>query len=296
MSVSVGSSLQMSNSLIGVIVVGYMVRLSHHFVNNCRACLAAPQPVGIIWLSHSAPPNVRHQKERILLLAIDTATTTASLAVYNLTTQTLLAELTWEARRRQTQDLLTAAQNLLAQLELTPSSLTAVAVTTGPGSFTGVRIGISTVKGIAMGLPTLPRLIGIPTLAVTAAPWLATLQQLAPTSLLCAVIQAGRGRYNWVTFAPDQSLWRPGAADHGAGTAAELAALLVQAAPRATICVGEIDPTLSAALPPLPHVTVIDAVSGWRRAGHLARLAALHLAAGTADELGALEPLYLRAP
>jgi len=231
-----------------------------------------------------------------LLLAIDTATTTASLAVYNLTTQTLLAELTWEARRRQTQDLLTAAQHLLAQLDLTPQALTALAVTTGPGSFTGVRIGISTVKGIALGLPTRPRIIGIPTLCVAAAPWLALLPQLDPAALLCAVIQAGRGRYNWTTFAADQVLWRPTAAAHGAGTGLDLIAALRQTTSPTMLCVGEIDQALGDALRDLPQVTVLDNVSGWRRAGSLARLAALHFAAGAADDLSGLEPLYLRAP
>ena len=231
-----------------------------------------------------------------MLLALDTATTTASLAIYDLTTQTLLAELTWEARRRQTQDLLVAAQQLLAQLDLTPQQITALAVTTGPGSFTGVRIGISTVKGIALGLPTPPRILGIPTLCVTAAPWFTLLQQMQPASLLCAVIQAGRGRYNWVNFTPDQRLWRPIATDHHSGTLDELVAALAQCAPRAGLCVGEVDQALRDALHPLPHVTVIDPVSGWRRSGHLARLAALHLAAGVQDQLSTLEPLYLRAP
>jgi tRNA threonylcarbamoyladenosine biosynthesis protein TsaB len=236
------------------------------------------------------------RRKNLLLLAIDTATTTASLAIYDLTTQTLLAELTWEARRRQTQDLLVAAQQLLAQLALTPQQVTALAVTTGPGSFTGVRIGISTVKGMALGLPTPPRIVGIPTLCVTAAPWLPVLQKMQPASLLCAVIQAGRGRYNWVNFTPDQPMWRPLATDHHSGTVAELAAALAQCAPQAVVCVGETDPALMDALAPLPHVIVIDPVSGWRRAGPLAHLAALHLAAGVEDQLSTLEPLYLRAP
>ena len=87
-----------------------------------------------------------------MLLALDTATATASLALYELTRDTLVAEWTWQARRRHTQDLLGAAQTLLHQAGATPAALTALAVTTGPGSFTGVRIGISTVKGMALGL------------------------------------------------------------------------------------------------------------------------------------------------
>ena len=231
-----------------------------------------------------------------MLLALDTATTTASLAIYDLTTQTLLAELTWEARRRQTQDLLMMAQQLLAQLDLTPQQITALAVTTGPGSFTGVRIGISTVKGMALGLPTPPRIIGIPTLCVTAAPWFTVLQRLQPAGFLCAVIHAGRGRYNWANFTPDQRLWRPLAADHHSGTVDELVAALAQCTPRVGLCVGETDQALLDALHPLPHITVIDPASGWRRAGHLAHLAALHLAAGAEDQPSTLEPLYLRAP
>ena len=46
----------------------------------------------------------------------------------------------------------------------------------------------------------------------------------------------------------------------------------------------------------MSHVTVVDATSALRRAGNLARLAALHLDAGPQDDLAALEPLYLRNP
>jgi tRNA threonylcarbamoyladenosine biosynthesis protein TsaB len=231
-----------------------------------------------------------------LLLALDTATTTASLAVYDLANQSLLAEMTWEARRRQTQDLLATAQSMLAQLALTPQDLTALAVTTGPGSFTGVRIGISTVKGIALGLSTPPRLVGLPTLCVTAAPWFTVMNQVQPTGMICALIHAGRGRYNWVTFAAAHPLWRPAVSDHSTGSATELAAALAQRAPSTTLCVGEVDQAIIDAVQELPHVTMVDATSGWRRAGHLARLAALQLAAGVEAQPSELEPLYLRAP
>lgn len=240
-----------------------------------------------------------------MLLAIDTATSTASLALYNLETRQLLAELTWQARRRQTQDLLPALQNLLHLVELTPAVITALAVTTGPGSFTGVRIAISAAKGMALGLPQPPRVVGIPTLSVTAAPYveLAGTASLAGTAAagtatICAAIQAGRGRYNWAWYGAGDLLHRPTVEDHHAGIVAEFAGALA-ARPGVVWLAGELGQDLLdalAAAPDLGHVVCVDPVSGLRRAGQLARLAALHFAAGTCDAIETLQPLYLRNP
>ncbi|MFN8491826.1 MAG: tRNA (adenosine(37)-N6)-threonylcarbamoyltransferase complex dimerization subunit type 1 TsaB [Caldilineaceae bacterium] len=231
-----------------------------------------------------------------MLLALDTATATASIAIYDLAEQQLLAELTWQARRRQTQDLLTIAQQWLAQLDLTAQDLTALAVTTGPGSFTGVRIAISAVKGIGLGLSTAPQVIGLPTLCVTAAPWLLLAQRAKPTPTLCAFIQAGRGRYNWTFFAAGDLLHHPTAADHSGGTADEFAQALAALAPQSIWLTGELDAPLEKAMQSLTHVFVLDRVSSTRRAGQLARLAAFHLAYGNRDDLQTLQPLYLRNP
>jgi tRNA threonylcarbamoyladenosine biosynthesis protein TsaB len=226
-------------------------------------------------------------------LALDTATTAISLALYDLDAQGLLAESTWLARRRHTQDLLAEAQALLARLDRTPGQITALAATVGPGSFTGVRIALSALKGIGLGLPQPPRVIGLPTLCVTAAPWL---QVAAKPVTVWAYIQAGRGRYNWAVFGPGELLRRPTAEEHRAGTAASLAAALTEQAPTPIWLVGEPAAELLDAVSPLAHVTPVDAISGWRRAGQLARLAALHLAQGTEDDLAALQPLYLQGP
>lgn len=239
-----------------------------------------------------------------MLLALDTATATASLALYDENEQQLLAEWTWQARRRQTQDLLVTAQQLLKQREVAPQALTALAVTTGPGSFTGVRIAISAAKGIGLGLPVRPQVVGLPTLAVTAAPWLplthpSTYPPTQPTNqpiTVCAYIQAGRGRYNWAWFPTADLLWRPSVDDHHAGSVEEFAQALAQSAPQRIWLAGEVDVLLRAAVQPLNHIQLIDGVSSWRRAGQLARLAALHLANGAEDDLSALEPLYLRGP
>ena len=230
-----------------------------------------------------------------MLLALDTATTTASIALYDLETDQLLAELTWQARRRQTQELTPAIQDLLARMDLAPAEITALAATTGPGSFTGVRIAISTAKGIALGLPTLPTLIGLPTLSVTAAPWVAVAAKLSPDPRIVACIQAGRGRYNWAEFSPADRLHRPGVDDHGAGKAADFVASLAAMTDPVWL-VGELNADLADGVAGLAHVQTLDNSFGLRRAGHLARLAALHLAAGHEDDLASFQPLYLQAP
>lgn len=231
-----------------------------------------------------------------MLLALDTATATASLAVYDLKTDQLLGEWTWRARRRQTQDLLPTARTLLAQIQRTPQDLTALAVTTGPGSFTGVRIAISVVKGMAVGSPAPPAVIGIPTLAVTAAPWLGPARTSNPPALVCAYIQAGRGRYNWLFLEPDDLLRRPGAEDHGVGRVDAFVDALAAVADRPLWLVGESTGELLDAVARLPHVVALDDVSSLRRAGQLARVAALHLARGETDDPATLQPLYLRKP
>lgn len=231
-----------------------------------------------------------------MLLAIDTATATASLAIYDLDAHRLLAEQTWQARRRHTLDLVPSIQQLLRFLDLEPDALTALAVTTGPGSFTGVRVGISTVKGMALGLRMPPRVVGAPTLTVTAAPWLEAAWSTSPLTIVCAYVQAGRGRYNWCWFGPEDLLFRPVARDHYAGDAAAFTAAL--AAHRATSIwlAGEPDARLADAVTHLPHVTLLDGISALRRAGQLARLAELFLAEDVVDDVAALQPLYLHAP
>lgn len=228
-----------------------------------------------------------------MILALDTATSTASLALYDPTAQLVLAEQTWQARRRQTEELLPVLQAMLARLELDREAITAIAVTTGPGSFTGVRIGISVVKGLALGLPTPPRLVGLPTLSVTAAPWILCAQPIAGVEIW-AFIQAGRGRYNWAVFPPGDLLRRPTADDHAAGKADRLEADLA-ARSHPIWLVGE-TPAVAQFTRRMDHVFLIDPVSGLRRASQLARLAALHLDAGNVESVDTLQPLYLQEP
>ena len=95
-----------------------------------------------------------------------------------------------DVRREET---LPAAAEALAQAGVEVDGVGILAVTTGPGSFTGVRIGISVVKGFALGLPQPPQLIGLPVLSVTAARFVPL--AAAGGAVVWPLLQAGRGRF-----------------------------------------------------------------------------------------------------
>ncbi|AVX21401.1 tRNA threonylcarbamoyladenosine biosynthesis protein TsaB [Carboxydocella sporoproducens DSM 16521] len=92
----------------------------------------------------------------MVLLAIDTATRVAGVALRN--EERLLLEKFVNLRLTHSQTLLPAIDQLLREAELTPRQLTALAVTHGPGSFTGLRIGLATVRTLAqvLAIPVLP--------------------------------------------------------------------------------------------------------------------------------------------
>jgi tRNA threonylcarbamoyladenosine biosynthesis protein TsaB len=120
------------------------------------------------------------------ILGIDTATRRASVALVRGGEVAALAHL--DGRSGHAGDLLTRLDALLTGAGLRPADLAAVAVTIGPGSFTGVRIGMATAKGLAYALD-LP-LGGLSTLEALAR---AALPLTGDALRLCAVIEAGKG-------------------------------------------------------------------------------------------------------
>jgi len=86
--------------------------------------------------------------------------------------------------------LLTMTESLLRNLELKPSDIDLLAVAKGPGSFTGVRIGVSAVKGLAWGLD-------IPVCGVSTLEAMAYQTLVKPDILVCPVMDARRNQvYN----------------------------------------------------------------------------------------------------
>lgn len=85
----------------------------------------------------------------MLLLAFETSAKAASVALFE--GQTLLAEQYQNTGLTHSQTLLVMAEDLLNQCGKTPGDVDAVAVANGPGSFTGVRIGVAAAKGFSWG-------------------------------------------------------------------------------------------------------------------------------------------------
>ena len=119
-----------------------------------------------------------------LVLGIETATALGGVAVVSGDGR-LLGEITLLGRESHSERIIPAAGELLEALGARQEDLGAVAVSSGPGSFTGLRTGLAAAKGLAFarGVP----LFGVPTLEALAA-------NAPPASgTVCAVLGARRG-------------------------------------------------------------------------------------------------------
>lgn len=216
-----------------------------------------------------------------MLLAIDTATQQAGIALT--TRDAVLIELVWQAGRHHTEEMPPAINAAFTRTGTTPAELTGVAVTIGPGSFTGLRIGLSLAKGFAAAHDLL--LVGIPTLDVIAAP------HTYGITPLCAVLQAGRGRLASAFYAPDEEdVWQR-RGKYRLGRIEGLADLLVEP----TRIVGELQPSERDWLRETlgDRAVLTSPAANVRRPAVLAELAWNRIDAGDTDDVATLDPIYL---
>lgn len=101
---------------------------------------------------------------RVRLLAVDTTTPRGSLAL--LEDDEVRVEVRREAAEGHSRWLLPAVADALEGLGVTPAQIDGFAVTVGPGSFTGLRVGIATVQGLALAAGR--RVVGMSSLDVLA--------------------------------------------------------------------------------------------------------------------------------
>jgi tRNA threonylcarbamoyladenosine biosynthesis protein TsaB len=213
------------------------------------------------------------------VLTIDTSSHQGSVALFD---GQHLSTRSWPAGRSHTTTLLTEIHHLLDSAGTEISTLGAIGVATGPGTFTGLRVGLGVAKGfhLAVGTP----LIAISTLDATALPF-ATCGRT-----VIAVVAAGRGRIVWAPYATtDQglaSLQYP-----RNSTVAELVETLRVVGP--TIISGELTDDEAMELRSAPDASVPALPVRLRQPGALAELTLRRLHQGKIDDAASIEPIYL---
>jgi len=208
------------------------------------------------------------------VLGLETSTLAGGVALVD--GERLVAEYVLDVSVTHSERLLAAVDRVLADARWAPRDLEGLAVSIGPGSFTGLRIGVSTAKGLALalGLP----IAAVPTLDAMAAavPWAAL--------PVCPVLQARRGEVYVSRYRREgDGLRREW--DYLALAPGELAGRLVEP----TLLVGD-----GAAGVDSPHVRHLPAPCRVPSPACVAVLGRERLRLG--DSVGAAElaPLYLR--
>jgi tRNA threonylcarbamoyladenosine biosynthesis protein TsaB len=196
-----------------------------------------------------------------MIVAFDGAATDLSVAIAE-PDGTIIGEAAWSSAQRQSAELLPRLLDLLAAHDRGLGEASGIAVGLGPGSFTGLRVAVALAKGLAFALGR--PIVGLPSLEA----WL----QAEPSA---AVALSRAGASEAYLLARDAA--GPLIADRD-----RIEERLAQ------------EPVVAPA--ELAQAFGLRKASAPRGAPAIARTAAARLAAGDADDLARLEPLYLRAP
>ena len=217
-------------------------------------------------------------------LAIDTSTAYASIALVQ--GYQIIAELTWRCGSNHSVELSPRLTHLMDQNKVDVASIDNIIVAKGPGSFNGLRVGVSEAKGLAysLGIP----IIGISTLEATAYQFASTGWQLcavqnAGREEIAAAIYQAKPRKGWCRLMEEQ-ITSPD--------------ILAKRITEPTIFCGEFDEATALKIKKLCRSKAFmpNRVDQVRRAGYLAELGQIRIAAQDFDDLATLQPLYLRRP
>ena len=216
------------------------------------------------------------------ILLIDTATTRAVIAL-GAADGTLLEQRIWIAGYRHGEELLARIDRLLADRGVALAELGAIAVGTGPGAFTGLRVGLATAKGLAFAL-------GVPIVGV------ATGTALLDAAGVAAAAAAGAAEPTLERHPDLLVLLQPaGPSDRVLVRRGEAARILpggrdLELAPTERLVAVDLAGRADAAAVALGEA----AVDGLAAA--ILSAAARHLAAGDDDDLATLVPEYVTLP
>lgn len=214
-----------------------------------------------------------------MLLAVDTATRMMGIGLHD--GDAVLAEHLWRSANFHTVELAPEVALMLRRSQVSPQALKAIAVAQGPGSFTGLRIGMALAKGMALAY-RIP-LIAIPTLDILAA------SQPQKETPMVVFIQAGRGRVAAARYGWTKRGWRP----RTRVRAMDWEALEEMLSAPCYVC-GEISASMRAAWKRLPGVELAAPSSCVRRPAILAELGWQRRGKKDLPPTAEVVPLYLK--
>jgi tRNA threonylcarbamoyl adenosine modification protein YeaZ len=216
-------------------------------------------------------------------IAIDTSTDTAGLALVE--DGEILAELSWRCRMNHTTQLLPHLSHLVEKAGLKMESAGCIIVARGPGSYNGLRVGISTAKGLAFSL-NIP-IVGVSTLEAEA-------YQHAETGLpVCPVFNAGREEIATATFQRKDGEWLKLREER-----LTTIDILCSEITGTTVFCGEYLPAVAAILKEKleEKAVILSPAANLRRPAFLAELGLKRFIVGDVDDAASLQPFYSRGP
>lgn len=214
-----------------------------------------------------------------MLLAIDTSTRLTGVALYD--GVQVLSEVAWYSREHQTVELAPVVAEILERVGVKADAIKAVGVALGPGSFTGLRIGLALAKGLALAWRA--ALVGVPTLDVVAS------AQPVAAMPLAAVLQAGRGRLAVGWYTVEAGRWKA----QGSPEVLDAVRLAERIQTPVLVC-GELsDEERRLLARKRSLVRLASPAHSMRRPSFLAELAWQRYRVGQADDAAALAPIYL---
>jgi len=214
-----------------------------------------------------------------MLLALDTSTRTVGLALYD--GERVLSESVWTSQDYHTVELAPAVEEMLNKLSVAVSDLEALGVAIGPGSFTGLRIGLALAKGLAL-VRHIP-LVGIPSLDVLA------VAQPKMDIPLAASLRAGRNRMAVAWYKLVNGTWQS-SGELAVLTAPELSERILSP----TLVCGEFtEPERRLLKRKHKNVILASPAQSLRRPAFLAELAWKRWQAGDTADPASLSPIYL---
>jgi tRNA threonylcarbamoyladenosine biosynthesis protein TsaB len=216
-----------------------------------------------------------------VILAIDTSSRTLGLGLHS--GDQVLAESLWQGNRHHTVELGPQIALLLRRSNCSLDDLRAIAVALGPGSYTGLRIGMALAKGLAVsrGLD----LVGVSTFEV-----LAQAQSARNEPMYC-VIEAGRKKIAGLWYKWGRRGWK----SQGEAEVTTWQAVLESITGNSYI-VGELEPEAREHFKTSDKVILAPPSHCVRRPSVLAEIAQERLRSGKLPDSERLAPIYLNTP